>query len=83
MGTSRSILHTLFIGVPARITNLYQEILVSVTNFQTKITNSELSAHILEFLSAMARMPDLISNFTLEDFMRCMQWHFSILNIQL
>ncbi|KAK9473665.1 uncharacterized protein V1510DRAFT_375321 [Dipodascopsis tothii] len=40
------------------------------TNFQTKITNSGLSAHILEFLSSMAKVPNLISNFTQDDFKR-------------
>ncbi|KAK9383269.1 uncharacterized protein V2V93DRAFT_129890 [Kockiozyma suomiensis] len=40
------------------------------TSFQTKITNSGLSVHILEFLSALARIPSLTSNFTQDDFKR-------------
>ncbi|KAK9453825.1 hypothetical protein V1511DRAFT_461756 [Dipodascopsis uninucleata] len=40
------------------------------TNLQTKITNSGLSVHILEFLTSMARIPSLTSNFTQDDFKR-------------
>ncbi|KAK9479605.1 hypothetical protein V1514DRAFT_362388 [Lipomyces japonicus] len=40
------------------------------TNFQTKITNPNLSIHILDFLTALARIPSLITNFTQDDFKR-------------
>ncbi|KAK9246085.1 hypothetical protein V1506DRAFT_192697 [Lipomyces tetrasporus] len=46
------------------------------TNFQTKITNSGLSVHILEFLTAMARIPSLTSNFTQDDFKRVFAMSF-------
>ncbi|KAK9239014.1 hypothetical protein V1525DRAFT_70113 [Lipomyces kononenkoae] len=45
-------------------------------NFQTKITNSGLSVHILEFLTAMARIPSLTSNFTQDDFKRVFAMSF-------
>ncbi|KAK9467473.1 hypothetical protein V1512DRAFT_261271 [Lipomyces arxii] len=46
------------------------------TSFQTKITNPGLSVHILEFLTAMARIPSVTSNFTQDDFKRVFAMSF-------
>ncbi|EPX71342.1 tuberin [Schizosaccharomyces octosporus yFS286] len=39
-----------------------------LTRLSRLITKSDLSVHILEFLSSLARLPDLIANFTDADF---------------
>lgn len=40
------------------------------TKFQTKITNSSTSPHILEFLLSLSRLPSLTDNFTQDEYKR-------------
>lgn len=40
------------------------------TKFQTKITNSATSPHILEFLLSLSRLPSLTDNFTQDEYKR-------------
>lgn len=40
------------------------------TKFQTKITNTSTSPHILEFLLSLSRLPTLVDNFTQDEYKR-------------